>query len=138
MNPILLDLSIVAVFWAFGLAATWRLIWPKWKIVGKSVAFFGLVALGSWLIGHWVLLLALAHQGLGLGVHIWFSRRNGFTWYAVEDPERYVELSKQMVGYVDEPEPREVRETPELPDLWTMQCEGEPPPARELFVDEEG
>ena len=58
------------------------------------------VALLSWWLGHWSLALALAHQGLGMAGHIWFCRRHGFTWYKVEDPERYVALSKQLVGYV--------------------------------------
>lgn len=92
------DLAIAGVPWLVGMAATWRMVWPKWKILGKAAFYFGAVALLSSRIGHWSLLPAFLHQGLGLGIHIWFSRKHGFTWYAVEDPERYVELSKAMVG----------------------------------------
>jgi hypothetical protein len=41
--------------------------------------------------------VAWIHQGIGLAGHVWFSRKHGFTWYAVEDPERYVALSKAAV-----------------------------------------
>ena len=49
------------------------------------------------LIGHWSVPLAWAHQGLGLAGHVWFSKKHDFTWYAVEDPDRYVTLSKAAV-----------------------------------------
>jgi len=103
MSPLLIDLLIAALPFGFGIAITWRLIWPRWKVFGKGLAYFTLVGLLSSWIGHWSLLLALLHQGSGLAIHLWFSKRHGFTWYAVEDPERYVALSKEMVGYVDEP-----------------------------------
>ena len=96
------DLLLIAPLYAVGMACTWRLIWPWWKIPGKALAFFGAVALLSQLVGHWSLLLAALHQGVGLGVHVWFSRKHGFTWYAVEDPERYVALSKAWVGVEEE------------------------------------
>ena len=74
------------------------------------------------------LLLLLVHQGLGLAFHVWFCRVHGFTWYAVEDPERYVQLSKEMVGYV-QPEtssaPTSVYGV-ELPANRASQCQGEP------------
>ena len=98
MPSVLLDLAIAAVPLGVGLAATWRLVWPRWKLVGKVVTYLTVVAALSWWIGHWSVLLAFLHQGVGLAVHIWFSRKHGFTWYAVEDPERYVQLSKAWVG----------------------------------------
>lgn len=97
--PILLDLLLAAIPWTVGMVITIRLIWPRWKIVGKAIAYFGVMALLSWLIGHWSLLVAFLHQGLGMAFHIGFCRRHGFRWYAVEDPERYTQLSKQMVGH---------------------------------------
>jgi len=128
MHPLAVDLLLAAVPFSVGLASTWRLVWPPWKLFGKAVAYFGGVALLSTWLGHWSLLLAYAHQALGLVVHIWFCRRHGFTWYAVEDPERYVALSKEMVGYVDPPDatarPREL-DGVRLPDDMAMQCEGE-------------
>ena len=99
MHPIAVDLTVASVPFAVGMFATWNLIWPKWKVVGKTAAYFAGVGALSWLIGHWSVLLAFAHQGLGLAVHVWFCRKHGFTWYAVEDPARYVQLSKEMVGY---------------------------------------
>lgn len=80
------------------MAMTWRLVWPRWKLVGKVVFFVAGVALLSWWIGHWSILVAWVHQGVGLGFHVWFCRKHGFTWYAVEDPERYVALSRASVG----------------------------------------
>ena len=79
-------------------AVTWRLIWPRWKRWGK-LALHPCLYLGlALLIGQWGVLAAWVHQGLGLAVHIWFSKNHGFTWYAVEDPERYIALSKATVA----------------------------------------
>ncbi|MEM6925371.1 MAG: hypothetical protein AAF602_00465 [Myxococcota bacterium] len=94
----LLDLALAAIPFTLGLAVTWRLIWPRWKVVGKTIAYFGVVALLSRWVGHWSVLVATGHQVLGLGFHVWFSRQHGFTWYAVDDPERYVALSRAWVG----------------------------------------
>jgi hypothetical protein len=92
------DVLLSAVPMAFLAALGWRLVWPRWKLVGKLVVHPCIYAILSVYIGHWVIAIAWVHQGVfGLGGHIWFSRRHGFTWYAVEDPERYVALSKQMV-----------------------------------------
>lgn len=78
---------------------TWRLVWPRWKLTAKVLVHPLIYALLSLYIGHWSILLASLHQGLfGLGGHIWFSRKHGFTWYSVEDPERYVLLSKAAVA----------------------------------------
>ena len=54
------------------------------------MVYFGLALL----IGPWSVLVARVHQGIGLAGHIRFSRKQGFTWYAVDDPERYIALSK--------------------------------------------
>ena len=77
-------------------AFTWRLVWPKWKLVAKLLLHPCIYAILSVWIGHWSIAVAWVHQGvLGLGGHIWFSKAHGFKWYAVEDPDRYVALSKQ-------------------------------------------
>lgn len=98
MSPVLLDVLMALPPFLFGMALTWRLIWPRWKLYGKSVAYVGGVAILSLLLGHWSILLGWVHQALGLGFHVWFCRKHGFTWYAVEDPIRYVALSKEWVG----------------------------------------
>ena len=72
--------------------------------MGKAVFYFGVVALLSAVIGHWSVLVGWLHQLLGLAFHIHFSRKHGFSWWAVEDPERYVALSKAMVGVAPGPE----------------------------------
>lgn len=103
MHPVLLDV-ILATIPALVLAGlTWRVVWPRWKLVGKLLLHPCLYAGLSMLIGHWSVPIAWVHQGLGLGGHIWFSRKHGFTWYAVEDPERYVALSKAMVESMRRP-----------------------------------
>lgn len=99
MNTVLLDLALSLPPLLVGLALTWRLIWPRWKVAGKIVAYLGVVAILSRYMGHWSVLVAWLHQGAGLAFHLWFCRKHGFTWYAVEDPERYVALSKAAVGY---------------------------------------
>jgi hypothetical protein len=101
MNPVLLDVLLATIPMIVVTAVTWRLVWPKWKLVAKLLLHPCIYAALSLYIGHWSVLVAWLHQGLfGLGGHIWFSRKHGFTWYAVEDPERYVRLSKEMVNSV--------------------------------------
>ena len=72
---------------------------PAASAPASTAAFTAALSLA---LGHWSLLIMGLHQGVGLGVHIWFSRKHGFTWWAVEDPEEYVRLSKAWVGYGDE------------------------------------
>lgn len=99
MSPLVFDVLAASVPMLALAAVTWRLVWPRWKLVVKLLVHPLVYAGLSLLIGHWSVLVAWVHQGvLGLGGHIWFCRRHGFTWYAVEDPERYVRLSKAMVG----------------------------------------
>jgi hypothetical protein len=98
MSPALLD-ALLATIPALLLATvTWRVAWPRWKLAAKLLLHPCLYFALALLIGHWSVLVAWLHQGLGLAGHIWFSRKHGFTWYAIEDPERYVELSKSMVA----------------------------------------
>ena len=99
MNSLIVDVILASVPMVALTAITWRLVWPRWKLPGKLILHPCIYTLLSLYIGHWSILVAWVHQGLlGLGGHIWFSRKHGFTWYAVEDPERYIELSKAMVG----------------------------------------
>jgi hypothetical protein len=104
MNPVVVDLLLAAPPLLVGLLLTWRLIWPRWKVWGKTAFYFAAVSVLSLLIGHWSVVLAWLHQAAGLAGHIWFSRKNGFTWWAVEDTERYVALSKAAVGFEAEGE----------------------------------
>jgi hypothetical protein len=99
MSPLLLDVILATIPVVFVAAITWRLTWPRWKLWAKLIVHPCLYALLSLVVGHWSVVIAWVHQGVfGLGGHIWFSMKHGFTWYAVEDPERYVQLSKEMVG----------------------------------------
>lgn len=83
---------------AFFLSAiTWRLIWPRWKRVAKLLVHPCAYTVLAILIGPWSMPIAWLHQGVGLAGHVWFSRQHGFTWYAVEDPARYIALSKASV-----------------------------------------
>jgi hypothetical protein len=97
MHPVLVDVLLATVP-AFVLAAvTWRVVWPRWKLVGKllllPLVYFGLALL----FGLWRVPVAWLHQGLGLAGQVRFSQKLGFTWFAVEDPERYVALSKASI-----------------------------------------
>ncbi len=76
---------------------TWRLIWPRWKRVTKLLVHPCVYAALAFVIGPWSVPIAWVHQGIGLAGHMWFSKQHGFTWYAVEDPERYISLSKASV-----------------------------------------
>jgi len=99
LSLILRDAGIATIPMIALALITWRLVWPRWKLVAKVVVHPFLYAILSIFLGAWSILIAWIHQGvLGLGGHIWFSRRHGFTWYAVEDPDRYVALSKAMVS----------------------------------------
>jgi hypothetical protein len=99
VDALLFDVVLAAVPMVLLALVTWRLVWPRWKLVAKLVVHPSIYAILSLWIGHWCILVAWIHQGLlGLGGHIWFSRKHGFTWYAVEDPARYVELSKRAAA----------------------------------------
>lgn len=76
---------------------TWRLIWPRWKRVTKLLVHPCVCAALAVVIGPWSVPIAWVHQSIGLAGHMWFSKQHGFTWYAVEDPERYIALSKASV-----------------------------------------
>ena len=102
MNDVLFDVGLALPPFVVGIVLTWRVIWPHWKVYGKGVAYVVGVALFSLWLGHWSILIGWAHQMMGLGFHLWFCKRHGFTWYSIEDPDRYVALSKQSVG-VKEP-----------------------------------
>lgn len=96
--PNLLDVVLATIPALMLAAVTWRVTWPKWKLVAKLLLHPIFYLILSLLIGHWSILIAWLHQGAGLAGHIWFSRKHGFTWYAIEDPERYVALSREMVA----------------------------------------
>lgn len=99
MRTLILYVLLATLPMALLALVTWRLVWPRWKLVAKVVLHPLIYALVAYHIGFWSVVIAWIHQGvLGLGGHIWFSRKHGFTWYAVEDPERYVRLSQAMVG----------------------------------------
>lgn len=97
MNPLLVDVLLATVPALLLAAVTWRLVWPRWKLVGKLLLHPCLYLALALLIGHWSVPVAWVHQGVGLAGHVWFSKKHGFTWYAVEDPARYVALSKASV-----------------------------------------
>ncbi|MBM4188486.1 MAG: hypothetical protein FJ206_14380 [Gemmatimonadetes bacterium] len=98
MRPALLDAALATLPALLLAGVTWRVVWPRWKLVGKlllhPVLYFALALV----IGHWSVAVAWVHQAVGLGGHLWFSKKHGFTWYAVEDPDRYVALSKEAVS----------------------------------------
>lgn len=99
------DVACASVPMVLLAAVTWRLVWPRWKLLAKAVVHPFSYALLSLYVGHWSILFAWLHQGLfGLGGHLWFCRKHGFTWYAVEDPERYVALSRATVAALAERE----------------------------------
>lgn len=94
LDALLASIPMVAIA-----SFTWRLVWPRWKLFAKLVTHPILYAVLSLGIGHWSVLIAWIHQGvLGLGVHIWFCKRHGFKWYAVEDPDCYMQIGKDAVA----------------------------------------
>jgi len=97
MQPIAVDVLLASVPALLLAAVTWRLVWPRWKLVGKLLLHPLLYFALALAIGHWSVPVAWVHQGIGLAGHIRFSQKHGFTWYAVEDPARYVALSKAAV-----------------------------------------
>jgi hypothetical protein len=61
-------------------AVTWRLVWPRWKLVAKVVLHPLLYAGFSLLLGHSSILVARVHQRIGLAGRIWLNRKHGFSW----------------------------------------------------------
>jgi hypothetical protein len=109
MHPVLLD-TLLAIMLVFASAlVTWRVVWPKWRLLAKIIIHPMIYAMLSVYIGHWSLLVAFIHQVVfGLGTHILFCRKHGFTWYAVEDPERYAQLTKEWEIRLLRPRPSAV------------------------------
>lgn len=103
IDSLIFDVAISSVPLVLLAIISWRLVWPRWKLFGKLLIHPCIYLILSLYIHHWTILLAWLHQGSGLVGHIWFCRRHGFTWYAVEDPERYIEVQKQWIGYADPP-----------------------------------
>jgi hypothetical protein len=98
-DMIVRDVAIASIPMVLLAALTWRLVWPRWKLITKLILHPCIYAVLAAYIGSWTIVVAWLHQGVfGLGGHIWFSRKHGFKWYAVEDPDRYVALSKEMVS----------------------------------------
>lgn len=66
MSSAPLDAAVATVPALVLAAVTWRVVWARWKLVGKlvlhPVLYFGLALV----IGHWSILLAWVHQGAGL------------------------------------------------------------------------
>ena len=98
MPPIIFDVLLATIPMVFLTAITWQVVWPKWKLVVKVLLHPIIYTALALAIGHWAIAVAWAHQGAGLAGHVWFCKKHGFTWYSVEDPERYIRLSKEMVG----------------------------------------
>ena len=79
MRSALLDAALATVPALVLAGVTWRVVWPRWKLVGKLLlhpVFYFALAL---LIGHWSVPLAWAHQGVGLAGHVLFQFAAGET-----------------------------------------------------------
>lgn len=99
MENLGLDVALATLPQLLLATISWRLVWPRWKLFGKLLIHPFIYLILSIYFHHWSILVAWIHQGvLGLGGHIWFCRKHGFTWYAVKDVERYIHLSKSAVG----------------------------------------
>lgn len=104
IENLVLDVALSTVPMLMLAAIGWRLVWPRWKLFAKILIHPCIYLILSIYIHHWSILLAWLHQGvLGLGGHIWFSRKHGFKWYAVDDVELYIDLSKRAMGVVSGP-----------------------------------
>lgn len=94
MHPVIFDVLLATLPALLLAAVTWRVVWPRWKLVGKLVLHPVVYLALALVLGHWSVAIAWVHQGIGLYSHVRFSQKHGFTWYAVEDPARYVALSR--------------------------------------------
>ena len=103
MKPVVLYLLGATIPALLLAALTWRVVWPRWKLVAKLIAHPCIYLLIALAIGPWSVPIAWLHQGAGLVGHIWFCKKHGFTWYAVEDPARYVAASRDMVNSLRPP-----------------------------------
>lgn len=80
MDRVLLDVLLATIPMLLLASVTWRLVWPRWKLIVQLLLHPIIYVILAVFIAHWSVLIAWVHQGLfGLGMHIWFSRRHGFT-----------------------------------------------------------
>lgn len=63
MNRILVDVALATIPMVALAALTWRLVWPKWKLVVKLLLHPCIYAILSFYIGHWSVAVAWVHQG---------------------------------------------------------------------------
>jgi len=96
MNLFWLNVMIAVVLEAFGLWLTAHLVWPRWKVVGKTMFYLSLSTALSWYWPRWALIFIIGHPLLGLGIHIWLCHSWGLSWWNV-DAEKYNQAQKDWV-----------------------------------------
>ena len=72
-----------------------RFVRPKWKQIGKLVAYLGI----SWVLLQWVGLFALifiiGHQAIGMVGHIMICQKHGIDWRTSQPEEKYLALTEK-------------------------------------------
>jgi hypothetical protein len=69
MKSVFVDVVLATIPMLALASITWRLVWPRWKLIVKLALHPFIYAGLSILIGHWSVVIALVHQ-VGLGGHI--------------------------------------------------------------------
>jgi hypothetical protein len=66
---------------------------PLPRRLAKLASFLGLTALVSWVLGQpWSLIWIFGVFGLGLGFHVWWTKKHGIGVFSGEPREKYYQL----------------------------------------------
>lgn len=90
------QMAAAGLLWSVGFVGFGgRFVRPRWKAIGKGIAFvtFGFFLL-VWL-GPWAWPLLILHQGLGMLGHVILCRRHGINWRTVQPRHKYTELMQK-------------------------------------------
>lgn len=96
---IAMHLALAGLIWLLGYRFFGgRFIRPRWKAVGKGIAFLTLSYLLLIWIDLWAWPLILTHQAVGITGHIVICRRYGINWVTIEPRQKYIALMEKWGG----------------------------------------
>jgi hypothetical protein len=72
-----------------------RFIRPKWKKVGKLIAYLFISSVLLISIGHYALIFLFGHQLLGGIGHLIICKKNGIDWRTCQPEEKYLALTEK-------------------------------------------
>lgn len=97
------NMALALALWLFGFVVFGgRFVRPRWKAVGKGIAFLTISYFLFIWIGTWAWLALGLHQGIGMVGHLMICRQNEINWITVEPRDKYIALmEKWATGKLD-------------------------------------